>query len=148
MSDRIEHYKEGLGHFGQNEFKEAIECYNRALEADPALDTVNLAGAGLDELVVPGGLLQVQSRRPDRHAAQGRRLRRPLQRRRVLRPSRGVQARGQQRLHGLRDDVGDRAVADDFGVRASIALLDLPPRWRPQRGGAGAGCLRSLVFHG
>ena len=34
MSDRIEHYKEGLGHFGQNKFIEAIECYNRALEED------------------------------------------------------------------------------------------------------------------
>jgi tetratricopeptide (TPR) repeat protein len=34
MSERIEHYKEGLGHFGQNKFIEAIECYNRALEED------------------------------------------------------------------------------------------------------------------
>lgn len=34
MSDRIEHYKQGLAHFGQNEFTEAIECYGRALEED------------------------------------------------------------------------------------------------------------------
>ena len=34
MSVRIEHYKEGLAHFGQNEFVEAIECYRRALEED------------------------------------------------------------------------------------------------------------------
>jgi tetratricopeptide (TPR) repeat protein len=35
MSEHIEHYKEGLGHFGQGRFKEAIECYNKALEHDP-----------------------------------------------------------------------------------------------------------------
>ncbi len=35
MSEHIEHYKEGLGHFGQNRFAEAIECYNKALEHDP-----------------------------------------------------------------------------------------------------------------
>jgi tetratricopeptide (TPR) repeat protein len=35
MSERVEHYKEGLAHFGRNEFPEAIECYNRALEEDP-----------------------------------------------------------------------------------------------------------------
>ena len=35
MSERVEHYKEGLAHFGQNEFIEAIECYGRALEEDP-----------------------------------------------------------------------------------------------------------------
>ena len=35
MSEHIEHYKEGLGHFGQNRFAEAIECYNKALESDP-----------------------------------------------------------------------------------------------------------------
>ena len=34
MSERIEHYKRGLTHFGQNEFTEAIECYNAALEED------------------------------------------------------------------------------------------------------------------
>ncbi len=35
MSEGLEHYKQGLSHFGQNEFVEAIECYNRALEGDP-----------------------------------------------------------------------------------------------------------------
>ena len=34
MSERIEHYKKGLEHFGQNRFTEAIECYNTALEED------------------------------------------------------------------------------------------------------------------
>jgi len=34
MSEHIEHYKKGLEHFGQNRFKEAIECYNAALESD------------------------------------------------------------------------------------------------------------------
>jgi tetratricopeptide (TPR) repeat protein len=34
MSESIEHYKKGLAHFGQNEFTEAIECYNAALEED------------------------------------------------------------------------------------------------------------------
>ena len=35
MSEGLEHYKQGLSHFGQNEFVEAIECYKRALEGDP-----------------------------------------------------------------------------------------------------------------
>jgi tetratricopeptide (TPR) repeat protein len=35
MSDRAEHYKTALGHFGRQEFAEAIEAYRRALEVSP-----------------------------------------------------------------------------------------------------------------
>ena len=35
MSDKLEHYKRGHGHYGQNEFVEAIAAYREALAIDP-----------------------------------------------------------------------------------------------------------------
>ena len=61
MGDRIEHYKKGLGLFGENKWNEAIEEYRLCLESDPdwtdglhGLAMAQMHAGLLDEAIASG----------------------------------------------------------------------------------------------